>query len=504
MKTIYLALLIMLLSIASHGQRFLSEVFPSYSKTSNITYASNISILSGTPTMTNLQMDVYQPAGVTDTMAKRPLVILLHSGSFLPPYFNGQLMGNRVDSGLEFICKSFARRGYVVANIDYRLGWAPTHSSLDIRRGTIILAAYRAVQDVKAAVRFFRKDAATANTYMIDPNRVIVGGEYTGGLVAMNFAVLTSQSQVAIPKFISNITDASFGFIAGLPYIRDSIVGDLDGYGGIPAMNNPNNSPGYSGKANFVFGYEGVVGDSSWVTSGLPPMVFMHRIHNQENSPYGHGVIAVQNPPNPPLFVVDVSGSGFVIPRTNARGNNASFNPNGFTDPYTLRANAINGGQDGLFPVVFDTAAIAWFDSTSAVTECQAYGVPLPNCIYAYQQEAGHTKPRALAYIDTLMNYVNPRIVKSLFSPNPTGIETPQNGGGVVVYPNPSKGEFVVSSVKGIDAIIIKDLSGRLIRRLNPKQEREVQIRLTGFPSGLYIVTVQCQDATITRRVVLQ
>lgn len=506
MKTIYALVLILMLGGSVKAQRFLTEVFPGYSKTSNVTYASNISVLTGTPTLVNLQMDVYQPAGMVDTMAQRPLVILLHSGSFLPAYINGQLQGSRVDSGLEFTCKSFARRGYVVANIDYRLGWDPVNSSLDVRRGTIILAAYRAVQDVKAAVRFFRKDAATTNTYMIDPNRVIVGGQYTGGLVAMNFAALTSQSQIAIPKFISNITNASYGFIAGLPYIRDSIVGDLDGYGGIPAMNNPNNSTGYSGKANFIFAFEAIVGDSSWITPGLPPMVCVHRVNNIQNSPYMHGTIYVfPPPPTPPLSVVDVSGSGFIIPRTNQRGNNASFIPNNFTDPYTLRANTLNGGQDGLFPIVFDTAGVIWFDSAASVSECLGLGLPLAQCMYAYQQDApGRFKARALAYIDTLLNYVNPRIVKALYQSNPTGIETTQNGSGVRIYPNPSKGEFVVSAVSRIDALTVRDISGRTIKRLYPKQERDVQVRLSGLPAGLYLVTVQCQDATVTRRIVLQ
>src|ERR1043165_6790429 len=143
MKSLSLILLTVLFCSAAHAQRFLTEVFPSFNKTSNIQYASNMSIITGSPVSQNLMCDVYQPAGMADTMARRPLIIMLHAGSFLPPYVNGQLQGTRVDSGLEYICKSLARRGYVVANIDYRLGWAPTNASIDIRRGTIIQAGQR-------------------------------------------------------------------------------------------------------------------------------------------------------------------------------------------------------------------------------------------------------------------------------------------------------------------------------------------------------------------------
>src|SRR6187402_3223569 len=179
MRNTLLAFLLLFLSGAAQAQRFTTEVFPGVIKTSNVTYAANYSVLSGGPVLTNLTMDVYEPGGATDTMGRRPLIVFLHSGTFLPPYLNTQLEGGRNDSGIIYICQSFARRGYVVANIDYRLGWNPTGSNVDIRKGTLITAFVRAIQDVKAAVRYFRKDAATANLFRIDSNRVIVGGEHT-------------------------------------------------------------------------------------------------------------------------------------------------------------------------------------------------------------------------------------------------------------------------------------------------------------------------------------
>jgi acetyl esterase/lipase len=506
MKHFSIIILAILCAYMTEAQtRYLSEVFTSVKKTSNITYARNYSYLTGptAPTLDSLKCDIYEPGG-TDTLARRPLIIMLHAGSFLPAYINGQLQGSRVDSGLEFICKSFARRGYVVANIDYRLGWVPTNSVIDIRRGTIIQAAYRAVQDVRSAVRFFRKDARTTNVYGIDSNRVIVGGEYTGGLIAANYAALTSQNQIAIPKFISNITNTTFGYIAGLPYIRDSIMGDLDGFGGDSTKNYAKNSIGYNSKANFIFSFEAVVGDSSWITPGLPPMVSLHRINNKENSPYMNGIIYVFNPPNPPLSVVDVSGSGYFIPRTNQLGNNASFNPNTFNDPYTLRANAINSGQDGLFPLEDSNATIAWFDSVASVTECQLYGVPQANCIYIYQNETkNRTKAMAMSYVDTLMGYLNPRIYKSLKLDGKLGIQQPGSEHEIGVYPNPSPGSINIRSDRGIDFIAVKDLSGRTVRTQAGNKAQQLNVQLTGLPSGIYLITIQATNTVTTRRLLL-
>jgi hypothetical protein len=506
MKYFSILILSILFGCAAQGQtRYLDEIFTTVKKTSDITYATNFSYLGGlgTQTLIPLKCDIYEPGG-TDPLARRPLVIMLHAGSFLPPYVNGQLQGNRQDSGLEYICRSFAKRGYVVANIDYRLGWVPINSIIDIRRGTIIQAAYRAVQDVKCAVRYFRKDARTANVYGIDSNRVIVGGEYTGGLVAANYNALTSQSQIAIPKFISSITAPPFGYIAGLPFIRDSLMGNLDGYGGDTTMNYGKNSIGYNGRANFVFSFEAVVGDISWVTKGLPPMVSLHRINNKENSPYDSGIIYVFNPPNPPLPVVDVYGSRAFIQRMNLHGNNWPFFINSFNDPYTIRARSINKGQEGLFPLEDSNATVAWFDSLASMNECALYGKSPTECAYIYQNETkDKNKAMAMAYIDTLMGYLNPRIVRALNLDGKLGIQQVAQEPEVIIYPNPSPGSVNIRAELGIDYITIKDLFGRTVKTQSGDKAQQAIVQLTGLPRGLYLITVQSANTVTTKRLML-
>ena len=50
--------------------------------------------------------------------------------------------------------------GYVVASIDYRLGWNPLAATQSERTNQLINAAYRGVQDARTAVRYFRMNAA--------------------------------------------------------------------------------------------------------------------------------------------------------------------------------------------------------------------------------------------------------------------------------------------------------------------------------------------------------
>jgi len=73
------------LSLAYNGisqERYLEEMFDSISVVYDQTYALNYSIPSSTPEIDTLTCDLYLPLG--DTLAQRPIVVLLHGGSYLP------------------------------------------------------------------------------------------------------------------------------------------------------------------------------------------------------------------------------------------------------------------------------------------------------------------------------------------------------------------------------------------------------------------------------------
>lgn len=502
-------LVLCIFSGPAFSQRYLTETFSAVQKTTDVIYGNNISVLSGTPTATDLKMDVYEPVG--DALPQRPVVIYMHTGSYLPAYINQTPTGTRNDSATVAMCTRFAKRGYVVANIDYRLGWNPAGSNVDIRRGTILQAIYRSIQDAKAAVRYIRKDAATTNTFKIDPNKIILAGQGTGGYIALNYNSLNDPLQITLPKFISNTTDATYGFVAGQPYVNQQILGDYDGYGGIPQLNNPNNSVGYANDVQFVVNMGGALGDSSWLETGNAPVMAFHTV-GDPFAPYYQGIVYV--PGNPPQTVVDVVGSGYIVPRANALGNNNCFINAGFTDVYTNAANAVNGGQDGLYPFYTNPQVQAgpweWYDSLATVAAAQAYGLTAAQggTIYhnATLTNPDMSKGKALAYIDTIMGYVNPRIVYCLGLV--TGInEVDALNNQVNVYPNPATDVIFVKSentAEKINSIEITDLTGHRVRLIEKVNSSFFKVERKSLAPGVYFVKVGFDKGTITRKIVIK
>jgi acetyl esterase len=216
-----------------------------------------------------LYMDVYEPAG--DTVRRRPLVVLAHEGGFLT--------GTRDDAVMTALCTRLARLGYVAATIDYRLYFFP-FDTVGIGR-----AAIRATQDMRAAVRFFRHDAATARRFRVHPQYVFVGGSSAGGFMALQTGYLNRPAEVPA-------------------YLDLAALGGLEGNGG---------HPGYSSRPRGVINLCGALARASWLEAGDPPLCSVHGTRDGL-VPYARGTIGAQLPAQL------VYGSGALRLRANAVG----------------------------------------------------------------------------------------------------------------------------------------------------------------------------------------
>lgn len=127
------------------------------------------------PELLDLKLDIYYPK--TDLFKNRPLVMLIHGGAFY--------IGSKESAAEQSLATSFAKRGYVVASIDYRLGFKLLASDIE-------LSAYRAVQDAHAALRFL---AHNAKGLGIDPNQVYVGGTSAGGVASLSVAFMDNDER---------------------------------------------------------------------------------------------------------------------------------------------------------------------------------------------------------------------------------------------------------------------------------------------------------------------
>ena len=170
------------------GGRYANEIFSGYTVTTT-TYSSPY----------NLQMDIYQPTG--DTLSARPLIILAHGGSFIS--------GTRSDDAtVDSLCVRFAKRGYVTASIDYRLGTTAQMLSTDSTQP--ISEVIQAVSDGKAAIRYFVKDRATSDSFKVDTNNIFIGGNSAGGVLYMHVGYLDSLGEC--PSYIQTAMAANGGF----------------------------------------------------------------------------------------------------------------------------------------------------------------------------------------------------------------------------------------------------------------------------------------------------
>lgn len=158
----------------------------------HISLAGEIQLHAGENITENrpLEMDIFSPKD--DTLQKRPVIIFLHAGGFL--------LGSRKNEDMIALCDSFARRGYVTATMDYRVGIGATISSFfgiilsaEVSKTNGYRAVYRAIQDSRAAVRFLKHNA---ETYKIDTSKIYMIGSSAGAFAALHNLYLDSPEEI--------------------------------------------------------------------------------------------------------------------------------------------------------------------------------------------------------------------------------------------------------------------------------------------------------------------
>ena len=352
--------LIMGLSMTSQAQtRYLDDVGTDVSVIQNIVYGQNVGIITQSPVLEDLKMDIYHLEG-DDTTMNKPVVIMLHTGSFLPAIANGQATGDKTDNAIVEMCERFAKKGYLAIALNYRLGWNPVSTSEDVRRSTLIQAAYRSLQDVKTAVRFLRKSVSDEeNPYGIG-DEFAVGGYGTGGYISLSLATLNDyESELLMPKFIDSSAETIAIYGQPVPYIIPSILGNFEATdsGFMEVDTNGDGTPdtqvplcipnhvGFSSEVNMVFNAGGALPDISWLNAGEVPIASMQNI-NDADAPYAEGNVIV---PTTGEFVITAFGSQSVQEKADSLANNVIFD--GLT---TMLNDAVYGNGNGA-----DNAAIA-------------------------------------------------------------------------------------------------------------------------------------------------
>lgn len=501
-KHLLLSLLFILVAFGLQAQnrRYFDEIFTDVTVQTNVTYAVNATVLfvgqAGQALPQALKMNVYSPAGDTET--DRPLVIILHSGNFLPPTFNGGCTGTINDADNIELATRLAKMGFVAAVADYRLGWNPVATTQTERVYTLINAAYRGVQDSRACIRYFRKDVATnGNSFGVDPDKITLWGFGTGGYITLASATLDTITDTYIPKFLT----------ANGPMVFEPVNGNVDGttvgitFQGYPwplvgdTLNYPNHV-GYSSDYALSVNAGGAMGDISWLQAGEIPIISYH-VPADPFAPCGTGIV---NVPQPPLPVVEVMGSCVVQPAANDFGNHDIWVNANFNDPLSQYVRSINGNLEGFFPFLQPAANSGPWAFANTL---EPYGVMGSNC--------DTSRTDASAFLDSMITYFAPRAcaVLGLSNDCQLGVSTKNINAaevGMLASPNPAEESFLLQSNAAftMQHIELVDISGRIVRTYRDVNTSQFQVQRAGLAPGLYFARVTFQEGIATQKVILR
>ena len=426
------------LSAQCAGQRYHNYIFPAApTVTSDIVYGSNI---KSSGTTQSLLLDVYQPTGTVggpDTCTKRALVIICHGGSFIGGAKNG--------TDVVPLCTDLARMGYVTASMEYRVGMtnfpfgAHTVDSADAGA-----AVMRAVHDGRAAIRFFRKNAAVGgNTYKIDTNNIYFAGVSAGGFVALHIAYMNLWSD--FPNYIDT-TGVTVGMSTGQPGL----------HGGIEGLSG---NPGYSSSVKAIVNICGALGDTAWMKPGDIPVLSFHGTADN-TVPYGSALIYLGG--TYPLLQVD--GSSSVAAQANHLG--------------ITNCMETWFGQDHIPEVGTTAAELKYYDSTITITrnflEHFTCGIPL-NCNY--------TATPALGINDIAMD------------------------ADFNIYPNPTYNTATIdlSAFNGNSVnITLYDALGRQVKNITNIRGYQYALTRDDLKPGIYFMNVTVEGRRYSKKIIFE
>ena len=227
-----------LISGFTHTQtRYIDEVFEDIDIEQNVVYGNApdlpfIFLIESNTFDIDLDMDMYFPSN--DSVLYRPAIVVTHGGAF----FSGD---NDLDD-VTALSISAAKRGYVVANINYRLGLNILDGSSGER------AVFRAMQDGSAAIRYLKE---FHHEYAIDPEKIFMWGTSAGAFISLHLAYTDNDDR-------PNSTYGGFG-------IPD--LGCLDCEG---------NTYVHSSRPNAIISCWGAIGDLGWIDDDdfVPSLMF--------------------------------------------------------------------------------------------------------------------------------------------------------------------------------------------------------------------------------------
>jgi acetyl esterase/lipase len=163
----------------------------------NVTYGKATDVAGN---VRDLQMDISYPTNDSVKSCGRPLMIIVHGGAFMS--------GDKNEASITTLREEFAKRGYVTASVNYRLGMFHTDKLINCNVSSLgaswnclnmtdtsewYRAYYRGIQDVHGAIRYLVNNRTI---YKPNSNNVFVIGQSAGGFIALGVGFIDDSSEV--------------------------------------------------------------------------------------------------------------------------------------------------------------------------------------------------------------------------------------------------------------------------------------------------------------------
>lgn len=235
-----------------------------------------------------LRLDIYKPLG--DDNCRRPCLVLVHGGAWIG--------GSKEDLNMVNIATEMARKGWVVAAINYRLGTHKNASHITYALCTpqladpcgytadtaeVVRACYRGQQDAKSALRFMKARFAQDS---VDIQNVFIAGESAGAFIALEAAFMNSSAEK--PVSCGPLADApqpSSDLVACLPAgysLQRPDLGPVEGIGNTGSYNAD-----VQGAGSF---YGGIINEGILANTTLPaPVVYLYHQGSDVVVNYAYG-----------------------------------------------------------------------------------------------------------------------------------------------------------------------------------------------------------------------
>ena len=229
-------------------------------------------------------LDVYRSKRSSSIAGKRVGVLVIHGGGWV---------GGKKENVFETLCLPYLEKGFVVANVEYRLAGASL--------------APAAVQDVLQAAEWFRSNASK---FGVSKKRIIATGDSAGGHLALMVGLTPKRAKLGPTGKIAAVIN-----FYGITDVQDQLEGEHMRNYAVTWL--PESLPDRQELSRRV-------SPVSWVNRHMPPVLTIHG-DVDPTVPYEHGVDLTKELRN-------AGNDAEMIPIR--QGGHGNFTPEQFADIY--------------------------------------------------------------------------------------------------------------------------------------------------------------------------